>query len=279
MPTRKLNLGGKLLFALGLATAAAAPIAVAQAPPAPAAPAVQPEATAAKLPEFDIVSIKQSLPDTRPSAQFPPDGIHLTGMSLRSLLIIAYLLPGGDIVGVPGWGETTEFDVDAKVDPSEVEAYQKLTIDQRRLMRQALLADRFKLKIHRRTREGPVYALVLAKDGTKLKAATAEEDAQCKVNIGRGQLSMQSCPMLSIAVALSQVVARTVADKTGLPGRYSFALDWSATGDPMSAANSSEQSGPSIFTTIQEQLGLKLDSQKGPVEDIVIDHVEMPSAN
>jgi uncharacterized protein (TIGR03435 family) len=276
MLTRKPDLGKKLLLALGLA-AAACPTALAQATATP--PATAPQTTPAKLPEFDIVSIKPSLPDTPPSAQFPPDGVHLTGMSLRGLLIVAYLLPGGDIVGVPSWGETAEFDVDAKVDPSQVDAYAKLTIDQRRLMRQALLANRFKLQVHRRTREGPIYALVPTKDGAKLKAANADEETQCKVNLGRRQLSMQACPMLSIAVALSQVVARTVVDKTGLTGRYSFALDWSATGDPMSAGNGGEPSGPSIFTTIQEQLGLKLESQKGPVEDIVIDHVEMPSAN
>jgi uncharacterized protein (TIGR03435 family) len=247
---------GKLILAAFLAITT--PIAFSQA-------TSQPDA---KLPTFDIVSIKLSHPETPPSAQFPPNGLHLTGLSLHGLIIVAYLLPGGEILGAPAWADTTAFDLDAKVDPADVDSYQKLTLDQRRLMRQALLADRFKLQIHRQTRQGPVYALIPAKDGVKLRVAEAGDDVLCKVDLGHHQLTMQACPMQSIAVALSQIVERTVIDKSGLPSRYSFTLDWSTDAD-----------APSIFTVIQEQLGLKLDSQRGPVEDIVIDHVEMPSAN
>ena len=85
---------------------------------------------------------------------------------------------------------------------------------------------------------------------------------------------MQACPISSIATALAQGVGRTVIDKTGLSGRYSFTLDWSTSNDPLASGDAL-----SLFTAIQEQLGLKFQSQKGPVEDLVIDHVEMPSPN
>jgi uncharacterized protein (TIGR03435 family) len=170
-------------------------------------------------------------------------------------------------------------------------------------MLQALLADRFKLSIHRETKELPVYALVAAKNGPKLQEAKADAtypngikgpDGVARggmMRIGGGEVTGQGLPIANLTRMLSQQLGRTVIDKTGLTGKYDFTLQWTpdeSQGPMFKGADGAppggnpappESSGPSLFTAIQEQLGLKLESQKGPVEIIVIDHVEKPSQN
>jgi uncharacterized protein (TIGR03435 family) len=164
------------------------------------------------------------------------------------------------------------------------------------------LADRFKLKIHTETKQLPVYELVAPKGGSKLKEATAGDTYANGIKgldgvgrgglmrVGRGQLTAQAVPITSLANMLSQQLQRTVLDKTGLTGKYDLELNWTpdqgsdpmfkgAEGSPQRGDAAPDSSGPSIFTALQEQLGLKLQSAKGPVETLVIDHVEMPSEN
>ena len=166
-------------------------------------------------------------------------------------------------------------------------------------MMQSLLADRFKFAAHRETRELPVYALMLAKNGSKLKEAIPEnsypngiKDEQGRgvagmMRITPGHIEGQAIPIANLLGVLTQVTGRTVVDRTGLTGKYDISLQWTpdepqtlpTAADGANREPSQESSGPSIFTAIQEQLGLRLESAKGPVEGLVIDHVEKPSAN
>ena len=167
-------------------------------------------------------------------------------------------------------------------------------------MLQALLADRCKLTLHRETKDLPVYALAIAENGPKLQEAkpgdtyangikgpNGHPGGPGNIRMGRGTLTGQALSMADFVRALSDQLGRPVLDKTGLTGRYDLNLQWTpddsqlpmfkATGTP--SASQSAASGSSLFTTMQDQLGLKLESQDSPVEILVIDHVEKPSEN
>jgi uncharacterized protein (TIGR03435 family) len=181
-------------------------------------------------------------------------------------------------------------------------------VDQQRECLRALLADRFRLKIRRETKELPVYALVPAKGGPKLKESkpndaaanpSGEKEARRPqgpmMRMGRGQIMGQSASMEFLAQMLSQQLGRTVIDKTGLKGIYDFTLEWTpdagqgpgpfaGPGEPSLGSQSglpapSESGGPSVFVALQEKLGLRLESQKAPVATIVIESVDKPSEN
>ncbi len=137
-------------------------------------------------------------------------------------------------------------------------------------MLQAILIDRFKLKIHHETREQPIYTLEIAKGGPKLTPV----DKPGGMGWGRGQLQMHGASTDRLAFVLSDILGRVVVDKTGLTGKYDALLTW--TPDEMQAT---ADAGPTLLTAIQEQLGLKLQSAKGPVDTIVADQVEKPSEN
>jgi len=220
-------------------------------------------------------------------------------MSVRQLVQEAYGVFEEDrIVGLDAnWLSSQKYDIDAKVDESDLETFQSLDYDHRRLMQQALLTDRFKLAVHLENKERPIYVLILAKNGPKLQESKTYPRGPGTIK-GMGGLQRRGDPHLTVeggtmpylAKHLSLTLGRTVVDKTGLTGRYDYKLDWTpdmdlaATG-PMpgypqrAAVQAPDPSGPSIFTAIQEQLGLKLESQKGPVEILVVDRVEQPSEN
>jgi uncharacterized protein (TIGR03435 family) len=299
----------KLNFSRSLALLVAGSLAVAasslqgQTSAAPGG-AAQPDVTAdVKVPAFEVVSVKPNKSDSgmiRIMAK--PDGYAGSNLSLKMLVQSAYGIREDLISGAPSWADSARFDIDAKVAGSDVDALKKLSPEQRRLLLQPLLADRFKLKIHTETKQLPVYEIVLAKGGSKLKEATAGDTYANGIKghdgaggggmmrFGPGQLTAQAVPLTSLANMLSQQLHRTVLDKTGLTGKYDLELTWTpeqgadpmfkgAEGSPQRGDAAPDSSGPSIFTALQEQLGLKLQSAKGPVETLVIDHVEMPSEN
>jgi uncharacterized protein (TIGR03435 family) len=239
-------------------------------------------------------------------------------LPLMGIIREAYGIPfgaeDGRIVGAPGWLSSERYDIEAKMDSSVVAALQKLSPEDRRAahrqMLQALLADRLKLAVHRETKEVQVYSLVVAKNGPKLqesKPIVADPDATPAPGPGRGgrggrggpglgmmgrggPLTGQQVPMEMLAVVLTTILNRPVMNKTGLTGNYDFTLTWTpddsqaqgpAGGKPIDQPSlpATDPNGPSIFTAIQDQLGLKLESGKGPIEIIVIDHVEKPSGN
>jgi uncharacterized protein (TIGR03435 family) len=227
---------------------------------------------------YDVVSVKPSQPgESNRWHRMTADGISM-GMSLKALIMSAYsILRDDQISGLPGWAGSAQFDVEAKMDEDAAASLAKLPqseqSNQRRLMLQALLVDRFGLKVHHETRELPVYRLVIAKGGLKMQETSANEIAG--VSFGRGQYTARGVPISGLVMILSAWSGRLVVDKTGLTGHYDAKLQWT----PDDAAGQSQDSGPSLFTAIQEQLGLKLESSKEPVDTIVVDHVEGPSEN
>ncbi len=259
--------------------------------------------------EFEVASIKPNKAGNNMiRIMFSPNGFEGTNATLQMLVKIAYGVDDNQISGGPNWLSTDHFDINAKMDSATADALHKLTEDEAKLERQhmlqALLADRFKLAFHRETKELAMYALVVAKNGPKLQAAKPGDTYPNGIKgpdgvgrpgvmrMGRGELTGQGLPMSALARLLTQQLGRTVTDKTGLTVKYDFTLKWTpdegeaamfrgADPGPQGSASttSADSSGPSIFTAIQEQLGLKLESQKGPVEILVIDHAEQPSEN
>jgi bla regulator protein BlaR1 len=259
------------------------------------------------LPRYDVSSVKPaSSSDGRGMIRLTPDGASLQGIPVQMLLHLAFNVEDDRIIGAPSWVKSNRYDVEAKVAPEDAPRLDKLKLEDRRAMLLPLLADRFNLKYHHETRELPMYALVIAKDGPKLTASTAEappdpnfpatREGQPKGGIDtRGRMMMepdriesQDTTIDMLAHALAPRLGRSVVDKTGLTGRYDYTLRWtpddapppgpggdaSAHGD---AANDAAE--VSLITAIQEQLGLKLESQKGAVDVIVIDHIDLPAAN
>jgi uncharacterized protein (TIGR03435 family) len=221
-----------------------------------------------------------------------PDGYHVENATLKYIVSSAYNVKDDAIVGGPAWIGANHYDIDAKVTPGTDAPPPKLTGAQRRQMIQSLLADRFKLIVHDETKDAPIYELQIAKSGSKLPESTPNDGfAKGIIGIdgnpvpigslmplGLGRLFGQAVTIASLIEHLSHELKRPVLDKTGLTGKYDLSLEW--TPDSMTASDSpSGASGPSLFTAIQEQLGLKLISTHGPVKTLVIDHVEPPSPN
>jgi len=261
-------------------------------------------------PAFEVASIKPSKSgDQGTYLRRQPGGLYrATNAPLRALIASAYLNqfpPKGErIFGGPGWIDTEYFDIEAKAEgnPSR---------EEESLMVQSLLEGRFKLVVHHETRQLPIYALVLSKAGkTGPQLTMHSDDAKCTdpaagppppprpgetlpafcggffMIPGAGALreSGNRVTMDMMVQFLSQSVDRTVVDRTGLGGVFDFTLEFAPElgpgSQPGATASASDPSAPpSIFTALQEQLGLKLESQKGPVDVLVIDHVEQPSEN
>jgi uncharacterized protein (TIGR03435 family) len=301
----KLDLGKKLLLIGVGAMAFAGPVVfgLIQEPQSQAGlPVVS---TAPKVPAYEVASIKPHKSGTDMTMlRTTPVGFSGSNISLKALIQQAYGVEENQILGAPSWLGSARYDIEAKVSSSDTDELHALNADQRKLMLQPLLADRFQLKVHTETRELPVLALVIAKGGPKLHEAKPGDTypngikgfdgpgGPGMMHMGPGQLTAQALPMSSVAQLLSSQLGRTVQDKTGLTGKYDFTLQWTPdrNAPPMhgapepgqqgpGAAAPTDSSGPSLFTAIQEQLGLKLESRKGPVEVLIIDHVETPSAN
>jgi uncharacterized protein (TIGR03435 family) len=301
----KLDLRKKLLLVVAGAMAAAGPVVFGLIQQPQSQPGSGVTSAAPKVPTFEVASVKPDKSGTGMTMlRTTPVGFSASNIPLKALIQQAYGVEDNQILGAPSWVGSERYDIEAKVSSSDTDELHDLSPDQRRLMLQPLLADRFQLKVHTEVRELPVLALVIAKGGPKLHEAKPGDtyangikgfDGQGGpglMRMGPGQLTAQGLPMSSVAQLLSQQLGRTVQDKTGLTGKYDFTLQWTPDRDasPMfkgpeagpqglGATTSTESAGPSVFTAIQEQLGLKLESQKGPVEVLIIDHVETPSEN
>jgi len=177
------------------------------------------------------------------------------------------------IVGLPAWAGSEAFAIEAKMDGDTVAALAKLQPQeqwqQRQKMLQALLADRFALKVHRTTKELPIYVLTVV-DAGKLKKSVSETGGSSTYS---GKFTARGISIDSLAMNLSNTVGRTVVNQTGLAGTYDFTLEWAPEG-----ADASDPR-PSIFTALEEQMGLKLKPSKGPVDAIVVDAIKRPSQN
>jgi uncharacterized protein (TIGR03435 family) len=246
---------------------------------------------------FEAASVKPARPDNPQGFQgvSRPPGGRFTAVNapLRFLILYAYQLQGYQLIGAPEWIADQRYDIVARMDgdpPSIVTS----GVDPIRLAARALLADRFGLVVHRETRELDVYALTMARPGgppgrglkaspedcavmaARAKAGPPAPDADgfppfiCGQWLGRGRIQFAGYPLSVFANGLSQNVGRAVVDRTGLTGNWTFELTYAAEPGPDSDA-------PSLFTALQEELGLTLESTKGPVEVLVIDSVRRPT--
>lgn len=210
------------------------------------------------------------------------DGMSISGATLWQLIFDAYNVPGissigrdDQVSGLPSWARSDTFDIEAKMDEETLAALQRLPLKeqsrQQNFMLQALLAGRFKLQIRREMKELPVYALVAAKGGFKLK------ESQAVVRMwmtDRGRITITAGRIDDLVFSLTGDVDRNVVNRTGIKGKYDIDLKW--TPDDQQGT---PDAGPTLFTALEEQLGLKLVPAKGPVDTFVVDHVEQPTEN
>jgi uncharacterized protein (TIGR03435 family) len=270
--------GGRRFLALAVAIAFWIPSAVGQVTVPQSGSASPAESASAKLPAYDVVSIKLNKSGSGSVNVHSDDNRYsASNVSLKDLLENAYGIKKDLITGVTGPIESAHFDVEAKIVDRDPDALKKLTGRQYGQMLLPFLAERFRLKAHTEIKTLPVYELVVVKDGPKFKQS--EDDTHGSGTSTHGdhngrELSAHNLSMTSLASTLTNEVHRTVIDKTGLTGKYDLGLKWS-TDDGAAQADSA----PEIFTALQEQLGLKLQAGKGPVETLVVDSVEMPSEN
>jgi len=271
-------------------------------------------------PSFEVASVKPNNSNsTNSSTSFNRGRFVATNVTVKLLLMSAYRVQDFQIIGGPGWIGSDAFDIEAKPEEGAVPQQQgprdPTAIDPMSLMVQSLLEDRFELKLHRETRELPVYILSIGKDGPKFKAVDPAQQTDAppgargvggvgrvpppaslpvgnmgsSVNNGRGEMSAHAVPIARLVNFLAQQLRRPVVDKTDLRDLYDFRVEWTrdqnvgaapqTAGGAPTPATPDAPSGPSMFTALQEQLGLKLDSGKAPVEVIVIDSVQKPREN
>lgn len=264
----------------------------------------QTQNTTAPAYEFETASIKPNKSGFATfRSGFTADGFRAEGVPARWLIQQAYGVSDYFLSGLSDWLNNEHYDVEAKMDASIADRLRKLTPAQLKLtqqqMLQTLLADRFNLKVHRETKDEPVYFLIIGKNGPKLQEAKTGNalavnadgtPARSRILLGTAKGGAEeaqafSTDMKTLTDLLTRQLTRPVLDKTGLTGLYDFNFEWmpDTTSTPMTDSPNAVPlpgiPGASLFTALQQQLGLKLEPGKSPIEMIVIDHVERPSGN
>jgi uncharacterized protein (TIGR03435 family) len=234
------------------------------------------------LPQFEAASVKPSEPGNVRGSTFellPGGGVRIRNGTLRAILETAYDIREFQILEGPVWVNSERYDILANgPDGPQIGAGNPPEdVTSIRLRLQALLAQRFKLEVHRETRDLPEYALEVAKNGSKLVGDDAAHMSQTAgIQRSCGKMTATNTTTTNLTVYLARQLDRPVLDRTNLTGRYSFQLQWTPDAGP---CPDTPDGSPSIFTALQEQLGLKLESTKGPVDSLIIDHAERPDAN
>jgi uncharacterized protein (TIGR03435 family) len=239
--------------------------------------------TVAVAPSYATVRIK---PDKsglqRQGLKLGPGELVVTNETLQMMIRDAYQIEFDQIHGGPDWLDTDRYDVQAKVDKAVLEDLKSLgreqgDLEQRRML-QTLLADHFKLVVHRDTRAVPGYDLVLAENGPKLQQSLpGDAEVQGRViQVANGHITGREVPIATLASLLSEQLGQTVVDKTGLTNHYDVTLEWPTSGDGQPESSPLESSNAAIFAAVQAELGLKLEPHEAPREILVIDHVEKP---
>ncbi len=300
---RKLDFGRKLLLSTAGVLALTLPLifGLVNAPQIRAQE--QTENAGATISNVDV-SIKPSELSTQTYAasgvhlvkmMYSPTGFKAANASLQTIIQEAYGVQASQIAHAPEWIKTAAYDVQIETGDKANDAGREESPEQRRArgqrVLQGILAGRFKLNVHREIRELPSYALVIAEDGGKLqpaKPAGSYPDGikgpegrlmgtSMRMKLDGGQavgMDVRNASTADLASQLSRQLGSVVVDKTGLTGNYDFALNWTS-----DASQNPEASASSLFTALQEQLGLKLEPQKAPMEVLIIDHVERQAKN
>jgi len=269
---------------------------------APLARARQQDAT--RLPSFEVASVKEDH-SGRPGRGFQlsdddPSRFHTLNTTARMLIEFAYSIKDEQLSGLPPWANSIGYAIDAKIDDATAARMMKMPRaewgERMKLMMRSLLADRFKLSLATETKDMPIYTLVVAKSGPKLTPTEwvepppgapmpkVSEDKAPHLMRSRGSISAVDIPMRELADALTgmpDIDGRLVVDQTGIQGNYDFELHFQTQApakNPMESAPV-DDSAPSIFTALEEQMGLRLESTKGPVDTYTIEHIEQPSEN
>lgn len=242
-------------------------------------------AAAQMAPQFDAVSIKPSAPDAHGGGfNLSPGHLNAKNQSLRDLVSFAWDLQAYQLSGGPSWAETDRYEVIATFPAST-------TNHDRALMMQSMLADRFGLTIRHDSKEISGYALTAGRNGHKLHSPVAADPGMMLGRsraTGQRTLTASSQSMANFASILSDLLGRPVEDRTGIAGQFDFSMEW--TPDPVDGRAGGpggkvipppdpEQTGPTIFTAIQETLGLKLETAKVKIGTVIIEKAEKPSAN
>jgi uncharacterized protein (TIGR03435 family) len=247
------------------------------------------------LPSFDVVTIKRNRSGAGGAMIISPvesDEVIVRNASPRAIIGEAWNIRLHDLItGVPPWADSEAYDIDAKVAPGDVPAFHKLLPMQRNPMLQMVLVDRFHLAWHFETRTLPVYALVIAKGGAKLTAVKPGilPDGRPDpggIQPGHDQITGNAASMQPLLHTLQLLLGRPVVDRTGLTGNYDFTLRCAPTyamrpliNGQLQPLSADEEGLPDVFTAVQEQLGLKLEAVKAPVQVLVVDHIERPTEN
>jgi uncharacterized protein (TIGR03435 family) len=222
---------------------------------------------------FEVASIKPhpGIITFSSDPQVKGNRVTATASTLLDMMTVAYRVRYDQIAGAPGWAGSDHFDLDARAEGDGARSTEEI-----RPMLQALLADRFHLVVHRETKEVPIYALVVNKNGPRLQESSPGEERKGSISAdGKGShMEVAQGTMAQLALRLSgNGAGRPVIDKTGLTGKYSYKMNW------MNGTPGPDSEWPSLFVALQEQLGLKLEPGKGPSEIISIDRAGKPSAN
>jgi uncharacterized protein (TIGR03435 family) len=239
------------------------------------------------VPAFEVASVKLANPDEHMQIMPTGDGFTARRVLIAQLIWFAYrssdasdaghgIIKSEQIAGLPGWTTKSRYDIEAKLPPEMLPSFQKLRAEQRREVLQqmlaTLLADRFKLRIHFKSTEKAVYALIV-KNSSKLKPLSSTD--LCLMNWGNDFLDFRNCTIDQFAMNLStnEDVGRIVINRTGLAGVYDLRVKWTPYEEEPSGG------APSLFSAIEEQFGLKLVSANAPVNTLVVDSIEAPSPN
>jgi uncharacterized protein (TIGR03435 family) len=232
-------------------------------------------------PYFDVVAIRESrFSNSEQGMSLRGGFLEVHNLLLKSLITSGYGVREGLIFGLPGWAEEAHYEIRARVTEADPKVLNG-SREQRRALMAAMLEDRFQLKLHEATKVLPVYDLVVARDGPKFSESARGDTSDRKsgaephVQVSKTEFTGTNASMLMLLSVLEEVVERPVVDKTGLTGAYDLHLKWT----PDLTTASDRDTLPSIFTALQEQLGLKLQPNKGPVKTLVVDHVARPSEN
>ena len=225
-------------------------------------------------PSFEVVTIKRSDPDShRQGIGYHGHQVDATGQTLKSLMMFAYGVHGQQIVDEPSWASSDKYDIAGLADvPGEP------SLEQMQEMYQKLFTDRFGLQLHREQREMAYYALKVARGGPKIvKAKDGDDASPDQSGEGHGYMEMRFTAnlMSDFALGMNYFTDRPVVNETALPGRYDFTLKWM----PNMTAEPENGQVPGLFTAMQEQLGLKFEGKKGPVDVLAVQKAERPSGN
>jgi len=237
---------------------------------------------AAQSPQYDVATIRASKSADSVNSMHTRDlSFDAENIDLPQLIQFAYGVRRNVIFGLPSWTDGARFDINAKVLETYPSLGKGLTREQFQSMLQKLLADRFGLKTHIETKVLPVYNLEIAKSGIKFKEyilPASGEDKSGNVSQHGTSMTATGIQMRELVKTLTDELQRTVIDKTGLVGKYDMNIVWTRDDAPVAGAEKRDDA-PSLFTAVEEQLGLKLIPSKGPVDTLVIDNVAQPTEN